>query len=114
MDYPMAAAHHSTAVVWLDRSRALVARERAGRPAVAQVDRQLDSEATYLLRVIHEAAHADRVVIMGPDASRLAFEREYVALYQRPDHLIDLGIEAAPQPYQLVDRLRFMDVAVPR
>jgi hypothetical protein len=110
---PMATAQHSTAVVWLDRSRAMVARTRAGRPEVTDVDRQRDPEASYLFRVIHEAADCDRVVIMGPDASRIAFEREYVALYQRPDRLIDIGIEAAPQPRQLVDRLRFLDVTQP-
>jgi hypothetical protein len=110
---PMVTGQHATAVVWLDRSRAMVARAGAGRPEVTDVDRELDPEASYLLRVIHEAANCDRVVIMGPDASRIAFEREYVALYQRPDRLIDLGIEAAPQPRQLVDRLRFLDVTQP-
>jgi hypothetical protein len=110
---PMATAQHSTAVVWLDPFRAMVARTRAGRSEVTDVDRELDPEASYLLRVIREAANCDRVVIMGPDASRIAFEREYVALYQRPDRLIDIGIEAAPQPRQLVDRLRFLDVAQP-
>jgi hypothetical protein len=110
---PIATARHSTAVVWLDPSRAMVARTRAGRPEVTDVDREHGPEASYLLRVIHEAANCDRVVIMGPDASRIAFEREYVALYQRPDRLIDLGIEATPQPRQLVDRLRFLDVTQP-
>lgn len=110
---PIATAHPSTAVVWLDRSRAMVATARAGRPEVSEVDRELDPEPSYLLRVIREAADCDRVVIMGPDAARIAFEREYIALYRRPDRLIDIGIEDAPQPRQLVDRLRFLDVAIP-
>ena len=97
------------AVVWLDRSHALVARGHDGRPEVTEVDRSFDPETDYLLRVVHEAAGCDRLVVMGPDASRVAFEREYVALYRRPDRLIDVGQAMTPRPADLVDQLRMIE-----
>ena len=100
---------HAVAVVWLDRTHALVARARAGRSVVTEVDRVLDPEARFLLRVAHEAAGCDRVVIMGADAARVAFEREYVALYRRPDRLIDLGPSITPDRHDLVDQLRVLE-----
>ena len=69
----------------------------------------MDPEAHYLLRVAHEAAGCDRVVIMGPDASRIAFEREYVALYRRPDRLIDLGPSSVPVRSEIVEQLRVLE-----
>jgi hypothetical protein len=100
---------HAAAVVWLDRAHALVARAHDGHPVITEVDRDLDPETQFLLRVAHAAAGCDRVVIMGPDASRIAFEREYVALYRRPDRLIDRGPSAAPDRSHLVDQLRALE-----
>ena len=97
------------AVIWLDRSHALVARAIAGRPEVVEVDRSFDGESSYLLRVIHEAADSDRLVVMGTDAARVAFEREYVALYHRPDRLIDVGRVIHPRRSDLVDHLRMLE-----
>lgn len=103
------APDHMAAVIWLDRSHALVARAHAGRPEVTEVDRALDGESDYLLRVVHEAADCDKVVVMGPDASRVAFEREYVFLYHRPERLIDLGRVIAPRESDLIDQLRLVE-----
>ena len=112
MDPRLAATSgHTAAVVWLDRSHALIARAHDGLPAVTEVDRDQDLEPAYLLRVAHEAAGCDRVVIMGADASRIAFEREYVALYRRPDRLIDVGLAATPEPRDLVQQLRQLEPA---
>ena len=96
------------ALVWLDRSHALIARAHDLGTLVTEVDRDLDAEPAYLLRVAREAAECDRLVVMGSDASRIAFEREYVALYRRPDRLIDAGMEIEPQPRELIERLRFL------
>jgi hypothetical protein len=96
------------ALVWLDRRHALVARTYDQGTLVTEIDRDLDAESEFLLRVAREAAECDRLVVMGPDASRLAFEREYVALYQRPDRLIDAGMEIEPGARELTDRLRFL------
>lgn len=97
------------AVVWLDRSHALVARALKGHAAVTEVDREFDPEPSYLLRIIHEAVGCDRLVVMGTDAARVAFEREYVAIYRRPDRLIDLGLVDTPRQADLVDALRMLE-----
>ena len=110
MDTRLAArSAHPSAVVWLDRTHALVARAREGRPEVTEVDRSFDAETAYLLRVLHAAADCDRLVVMGPDADRIALEREYVALYRRPDRLIDVGQVDIPRAADLVDQLRILE-----
>jgi hypothetical protein len=99
------------AVVWVDHSHALIARAHSGRPAITEIERAygVEPETGYLLRVLHEAGDCDRVVVMGPDSDRVAFEREYVALYRRPDRLIDVGAAAAPAPTELLDQLRMLE-----
>ncbi len=101
------------ALLWLDRSHAFVARATDRGTQVTEVERELDAEPAFLLRVAREAAECDRVVVMGPDASRIAFERQYVALYRRPDRIVDVGIEVEPQPCELADRLRILAAAGP-
>jgi len=96
------------ALVWLDGSHALVARSVPEGTLVTQVDRGLDAESAYMLRIVREASDCDRLVVMGSDAARVAFEREYVSLYRRPDRLIDVGMELEPEPRELADRLRFI------
>jgi hypothetical protein len=59
--------------------------------------------------VARETADCDRIVIMGPDNERLAFEREYVSLYQRPDRLIDDEAITTATRFDLLDRLRVLD-----
>ena len=100
------------ALIWLDRSHAFVARPRNGETAVTEVDRASDLEAQFLLRILHETADCERVLVTGSDAVRVAFEREYVAIYHRPDRLIDGGDEAEPAPRELADRLRFITALV--
>jgi hypothetical protein len=110
MDARLAATPwHSAAVVWLDRSHALIAHARHGLPAITEIDREEDLETEYLLRVAREAEDCDRVVIMGSDASRIAFEREYVALYRRPERLIDVGLASMPDHRDLVQHLRMIE-----
>ena len=70
------------AVVWLDHWHALVARRDDGARTIVDVDRDADPEAEYLVRVARDD-DCDRVMILGPDDDRLAFGREYVALYER-------------------------------
>jgi len=104
-------AEHAAAVVWLDRRHALVARARDGHAIVTEVERDADPEVRYLLRVVHEAADCDRVVIMGPDAVRIDFEREYVTLYRRPDRLIDVGLAFQPGRQELIEQLELIEPA---
>jgi hypothetical protein len=46
---------------------------------------------------------------MGTDPSRIALERQYVALYRRPDRLIDLGPSHSAARSDLVDQLRVLE-----
>jgi hypothetical protein len=96
------------ALIWLDRSHALVARTRSGDTVITSIDRELDQEPQYLLRVAHEAEDCDRVVVTGADSARVAFEREYVAVYRRPDRLIDGGADDEPEPSEMAARLRLL------
>ncbi len=96
------------ALVWLDRSHALVAQAIPTGALVTEVDRELDPEHSYLLRIAREVADCDRLVVMGPEAARIAFEREFVALCRRPDRLVDAGMELEPEPRELADRLRVL------
>src|SRR5262245_64627771 len=108
-------SHPSTpaAFVWLDRSHALIARAVEAGTGVTEIERSFDTEPGYLLRVAEQAADCDRLVVIGPEASRRAFEREYVALYDRQDRLVDAGLELEPGPGELIDRLRFLDLDPP-
>ena len=107
---PASPAEHAGAVVWLDRRHALIARARDGYSVVTEIDRDYhDPETTYLERIAREADDCDRVVIMGPDASRIAFEREFVALYHRPERLIDVGLVFTPAPGELEAQLRMIE-----
>ncbi|HET7182213.1 MAG TPA: hypothetical protein VFI15_08290 [Candidatus Limnocylindrales bacterium] len=100
---------HPAAIVWLDRQHALIARAHEGHPTVTEVDREADPSVQYLLRVAHEAADCDRVVIAGPDSARLDFERAFVALYHRPDRLIDVGVSFQPRRHDLIEQLEMID-----
>jgi hypothetical protein len=95
-------------VVWLDHWHAFVARRTHGPNAIVEVPRDADPEAAYLRRVAEVASDCARVMILGPDDDRLAFDREYESLYERPDRFVD--IEACPWPTSsgLVDRLRLL------
>ena len=105
-------ADHAAAVIWLDRRHALIARANEGHSVVSEVERELDLEPDYLLRVVHAAADCERVVVMGPDAARIDFEREYVALYRRPDRLIDVGYASQPARSELIQQLKLVEPAL--
>jgi hypothetical protein len=108
--------HHGSgphaAVVWVDGWHALVARSDDGRRTITEIDREAGPELDYLLRVARETSDCDRLMILGSGEARLAFEREYVTLYRRPDRLVDVEAAAATTPTDLIDRLRFLDALV--
>ena len=97
------------AVVWVDGWHALVARSDEGRQTLIEVDREAAPELDYLLRIARATQDCERLMIVGPDPERLAFEREYVALYKRPDRLVDVEAASAMTARDLLGRLRFLD-----
>ena len=88
---------------------AMVAHSGERAPVVTSLERSRESEMEFLARVAHETTDCDRLVVMGPGNERLAFEREYVTLYQRPDRLLDDEAAAHVSRFDLLDRLRMLE-----
>lgn len=98
------------AVTWIDRDRALVARDRPdGGIAISAVDRDRAERTVYLGRVACEIGDRDRLVIMGPGPLRTELEREYVVTYRRPDRLLDVEPAAEMTEAELIRRLDELD-----
>jgi hypothetical protein len=96
-----------SAVVWIDDQSATVARvDDSGWISTQWVDRGPDAEIVYVEHVIREIGDRERVMILGPDSVRLALEREYVAIYRRPDRLVDVEPSGAVDEVALVQHLR--------
>lgn len=80
-----------SAVVWIDENRAIVASvEGDGQTSMCDITRGALHEASYLEQVVRAVGDRRRVMILGPDEARLALEREYVAVYHRPERLVDV------------------------
>jgi hypothetical protein len=95
-----------SAVVWINGRHALVARlDPGGRTSTCTIERGLEPQPSYLNLVIRAIGDRERVVILGPSSVRLALEREYVAIYQRPDRLVDVEPSGPMDEAELVDRL---------
>jgi hypothetical protein len=96
-------------VVYVEPWFAMVARTGEATPIVSSLERSRETQLEFLARVAHETTDCDRLVVMGPGAERLAFEREYVTLYQRPDRLVDDEPAGHATRFDLLDRLRLLD-----
>jgi hypothetical protein len=100
---------HSSAITWIDRRHALVARTMpSGAIDVTEIDvtETADGTPSNLIRVADAIGDRERVVITGSLGMRTALEREYVAIYQRPDRLVDVEPDAPLSRRELVERLR--------
>ena len=104
------ARQHSGAITWIDRSHAIVARTMpSGAIDVAEIDLATAVgaiEPAGLVRVADAIGNRDCVVVTGPLGMRTALERQYVALYQRPDRLVDVETTVPLTRRELVERLR--------
>ena len=83
----------SSAITWIDRGRAIVARTTTpGSFDVTEVYLPLESPegGPALARVADVIGDRERVVITGTPEMRTALEREYVSIYRRPDRLVDV------------------------
>lgn len=96
-----------SAVVWINGRQAIVATmARDGEIFTCEINRGLSPEPSYLALVVQALGDRERVVILGPSSARLALEREYVAIYHRPDRLVDVERAGAVNTEDLVARLR--------
>jgi hypothetical protein len=106
---PYPTAPPTAVVVWLDHWHAFVARRAEGRCAIVAVEREDDPELAYLGRVADVAGDCPRVMILGPDDDRLAFDHDYELRFARRDRFVE--IEASPwsSSGELLDRLRLLE-----
>ena len=74
--------------------------------STCEIGRGWLSQAAYLAQVVRVIGDRQRVVILGPSSVRLALEREYVAIFRRPDRLVDVEPAGPVSSEDLVDRLR--------
>ncbi len=96
-----------SAVAWINGREASVAMMSGdGRISMCQITRGWLPEGAYLARVVRVIGDRQRVVILGPRSARLALEREYVAMFRRPDRLVDVELAGPVSSEELVDRLR--------
>jgi hypothetical protein len=103
---PTSRRHATGAITWIDRDGALIARRGGdGTIDVTAVRRAPGEASPFLARVAHEIGDRDRVVIMGPGPTRTELEREYVAVYHRPDRLVDVEPAGEMSETDLLDRL---------
>jgi hypothetical protein len=101
--------HPHAAVVWVDGWHALVASAQQGRARVTEIDREAEPEHEYFVRVARATDDCERLMILGPGTTRLAFEREYTALYRRSDRFVDAETASPATERELIDRLHQID-----
>ena len=101
-----------SAVAWIDDGHAYVATNAAnGDLLFSEVLPRPggdDHDETYLARVVDAIGDRERIAILGPDAQRLALEREYVLIFHRPERLIDVEPSAEADRIEIAERLRIL------
>jgi hypothetical protein len=96
-----------SAVAWINgRHASVVAMSSDGHISTCEITRGWMREQPYLAQVVRVIGDRQRVMILGPSSVRLALEREYVAMYRRPDRLVDVEPAGRVSPEELVDRVR--------
>jgi hypothetical protein len=106
---PVQHVHPHAAVVWVDGWHALVANARQGHPRVTEIDREAEPEHDWFVRVARAADDCERLMILGPGTTRLAFEREYTTLFRRSDRFVEAETAAPATERELIDRLHQID-----
>jgi hypothetical protein len=99
-----------SAVAWIDDRHAYVATNAASGDLLFTEIRPWsdvgDNDVTYLARVVDSIGDRERIAILGPDAQRLALEREYVQIFRRPERLIDVEPSSLADRIEIAERLR--------
>ncbi len=100
----------SAATVWIDLRHALVGRTMPdGEIEVVELARptRLDEPLEQWIAVVADAiGDRQRVLILGAGPMRLALEREYVAIFHRPERIIDVEPSSGIARDELVRRVR--------
>ena len=100
-----------SAVCWIDGAEAIVAAmSRDGRISTCEMNRGWLPEASYLAQVVRLIGDRERLTILGPSSMRLLLEREYVAVFHRPDRLIDVEPEGPVAIEELIERVQALAV----
>ena len=100
-------AARTCAVAWINGRGANVARiDLDGAVSTRTIERGSEPEPLFLDLVVRAIGARERVVILGPSSVRLALEREYVAIYQRPDRLVDVEPARPVSEGELIARVR--------
>jgi hypothetical protein len=100
-----------SAVVWINGRQAVVAEMSLdGCVSTCEITRGWLSQSSYLAQVVRVIGDRQRVMILGPGSVRLALERDYVAMFRRPDRLVDVEPAGLVSTEDLVDRLRILAV----
>ena len=107
LDPVQSAVAAPSAVAWINGRQPSVAMMSGdGRISTCEITRGWLPEAAYLAQVVRVIGDRLRVVILGPSSARLALEREYVAMFRRPDRLVGVEPAGPVSSQELVDRLR--------
>ncbi|MFI5253944.1 MAG: hypothetical protein ACHQ15_00580 [Candidatus Limnocylindrales bacterium] len=100
----------SAAAVWIDLRHALVGRTTpGGEIEVIEISRpvRLEEPLTRWIALVADAVgDRERVLILGAGPMRLALEREYVAIFHRPDRIIDVEPASSIDRAGLIVRVR--------
>jgi hypothetical protein len=76
-----------------------------GRISTSEIRRGSLPVSFFVAQVVRTIGDRERVVILGPSSIRLALERDYVAIFRRPDRLVDVEPAGPVTLKDLVDRL---------
>ena len=107
LDPAASAAAAPSAVVWINGRQAFAAlMSHDGHISTCEITRGCLTRPSYLAQVVRVIGDRQRVVILGPSSARLALEREYVAIFRRPDRLVDVERADALSREEIIERLR--------
>lgn len=100
----------SAATAWIDLRHALVGRTLpGGEIEVVELARppRLEEPLEQWIAVVADAiGDRERVLILGSGPMRLALEREYVAIFHRPERIIDVEPASGIDRDEIVRRVR--------
>ena len=97
-----------TTVVWLSGRHAVIAigDMRPGGITSWTAERMGESRADFIGRIVRAIGPSERVMVLGPASLRLAVQRAYVGVTQRPDRLMEVPRRGPLDPAALEERVR--------